>query len=316
MQNNYSYGPIVGFLIFVVIAAVILAVGAAGTYGPEQQAVSNRINAEVEYLRGKYAQELASSQAQLDAAIANAPALAQLELTRKADELAQQRQDFELNSVIKQTGTIGFLVLVAAAVVAVAVYAATRESGSRTTNHAPAGTAIRRSPGQRAASRPEGPLAGSKPPGLQPHPATTAPAAPAPSHNGQNDPRWQAYRQLIEQNHAATALAEHRLMALEHQLMPPTQQLTDTQPAMGQAIREIQSSLAAITTQINELQTTLRQLEARIPPSHAQAGPNNGQNEHIFDGREVSRTNGYDRNTGTQFKEVPDTNTQIWRRAA
>lgn len=316
MQNNYSFSPIIGFLVFVVLGSVILAVGAAGTYGPEQQAMANRMNAEVDYLRGKYAQELAASQAEIDAAIANAPVVAQLELDRQAAELAQQRQDFKLNANIKEAIPFGILALTTAAAVIAAAYAATRATGSITASHTPAGSTAGHHQPQRSTNPPRRTLESSNRTGLRPRPARSRPTVQPPSANGQGDPRWREYRQLIEQNHAATDLITQRMAAVENRLLTLEQQLTDTKGAVQQGIGEIRTSQAALVKQLTDLPTVLQRHQNTVHTNTAAPAQNNGQAWHAPDGRESDPSTGNHNGTGNVNKEANNPNTLLWRKAA
>ncbi|QLQ05493.1 MAG: hypothetical protein HZY76_04920 [Anaerolineae bacterium] len=104
MQTNHHYGAVIGFLIFIILGAVILGVFVSGAFDPEKQAIINLKNAETDYIRARHAQELAISQAETDAAIANAPAMAGFVRKQKALEIEQQKQDFALTSSIKKWG--------------------------------------------------------------------------------------------------------------------------------------------------------------------------------------------------------------------
>ncbi len=312
MQNNYSFGPIVGFLIFVVLGTAILTVGAAGTYGPQQQAVANRINAEVEYLRGKYAQELAASQAEINAAIANAPALAQLELDRQAQELAQQKRDFELNSGIKESIPYGILALTVAAAVIAAAYAASRTTGSIAVGHVPAESAS----GEHQARQPANPhrtLEASTPSGLRSRPATARPAEQPPSANGHTASRMRAYRQILERDHATTEQLGQQMTTQQNQICALSELIISVQRAVEQIATTMQARDDLLVTQIEDIQAALHQIDA-VRTSEPKLIQNNGQ-EHAIDIREISRSSAS--HNGTHLtKEAPGQHPSTWRKAA
>ena len=279
MQTNHHYGAVIGFLIFIILGAVILGVFVSGAFDPEKQAIINLKNAETDYIRARHAQELAVSQAETDAAIANAPAMAELVRKQKALEIEQQKQDFALTSSIKKVGTVGFLVLVAAALIGATGYTATRT----TTDDPPVQRTSDALPGQTSPRQPPQPAVPARP--------NVQPAAA----NGHHDLRGSAYRQMIEENHAQTT-------RLAQQMATLAQQVGDTQATVQQILGSMQAQQAAIDQGVADLQTALHQHDVELRTLEARLAQHNGQGRHAIDVRETGGATG--RHNGPHSREI------------
>lgn len=265
MQTNYNYGAFVGFLIIVLVGAVILGAFLFGAFDPEKQSAANRENAEVEYLKGKYAQELAASQAELDATIANAPAMAQLALVQKQQELQQQQAEFEMASDTRKIGMLGFLLLTAAGLIGAIGYVASRPSAIRQT-------------GQRTASPSPDRTSPSRP---SPRPLAARPSQQPAASNGHADLHRAADRPVIEEE--TTRLAR--------QMTALGQQMTDIQAAVASLISQ-QVDQATLARDLADVQTVLRQHSAELRALEANQAQHNGQGWHAIDVRETNGSNG------------------------
>lgn len=279
MQTNYNYGAIVGFMIIVLVGAVILGAFLFGAFDPEKQSAANRENAEVEYLKGKYAQELAASQAELDANIANAPAMAQLAIMQKQQELQQQQAEFELASDIRKVGMLGFLLVAAAGLIVAIGYVASRTVTVRQTRH---GTASP-SPEQSSSSRPPQ------------QPPAGRPTAQPVTNNGHDDLRKSAYWQMWEANNALTTQVAGQVAVLG-------QKLTDLQAAV-EGLKSIQVDQAMLTKDMADMKAVLQQHGAELHALEANVTQHNGQ-WHAIDVRETPETSGSRNGTYIHTKEV------------
>ncbi len=131
MQTNNNYGAWVGLGIIILVGAIVLGAFGAGAFDPERQAAANRTNAETALFQEQALQEIAANKAEIQARIENAPALAQLDLIQKQQEIRQQQKDFELTSAIKKAGTVALLALAAAGLIGAIGYTTTRVMARR-----------------------------------------------------------------------------------------------------------------------------------------------------------------------------------------
>ncbi len=289
MQTTNNYGAFVGFLIIVLVGAVILGAFLFGAFDPEKQSAANRENAEVDYLKGKYAQELAASQAELDATIANAPAMAQLALMQKQQELQQQQAEFELASDTRKIGMLGFLLLTAAGLIGAIGYVASRPGAVR-------------QPGQRTASPSPDRASPAQP---QPRPLAARPRQQPAASNGHANLHGAADRQMIDEE----------TTQLTRQVTALGQQLTDLQAAVA-SLNSLPVDQATLATDLADVQTVLRQHSAELRTLEANQAQHNGQGWHAIDVRETNGSNGSHNGTYIHPKEVVGPQSTGWRKAA
>lgn len=300
MQTNNNYGAWVGLGIIILVGAIVLGAFGAGAFDPERQAAANRTNAETALFQEQALQEIAANKAEIQARIENAPALAQLDLVQKQQEIRQQQKDFELTSAIKKAGTVALLALAAAGLIGAIGYTTTRVM------------ARREAPQRRTSPSPKQ----ANPAGPPQYAAAAQPPVQPSATNGHGDPRWREYRQMLEQNYTASTLTAQRITDVEDQIMALRQQQASSQAAMQQAVSEIKATQVAASQEIAHMQTTLRQLEEAVRASNATLARNNGQSWHADDSREPGKAAGGHNGTGYHNKDVIDPNNQLWRKAA
>lgn len=285
MQTNHNYGAIVGLALIVLVGAILLGSFVAGAFDPEKQAAANRVNAEVEYLKGKYAQELAASQAEMEATIANAPAMAQLAVTQKQHEI-------QLASDIRKVGMICLLLVAAAGLIVAIAHLASK-------------TAAARQPSQRTASPSQPP---QRPMAVGPRPQST-------TTNGQADPRRATRATVIESEHATITLLARRVANTENQIAALGQQLTDIQATL-QGLTALPATQARLVKTLDDIQTDLEQLESQIRTLDATRTQHNGQGWHAIDVRETYGPYGSPNGTYIHPKEVIGPQSTSRRKAA
>lgn len=250
MQTNNNFGAVVGFLLFIVIGVAVLTMIASGTLSPESYSKANRMDAETTIYLEEAKQQLAIKAAEMQARIDNAPVLAQLEATRLANSIDQQNRDAELNTGIKTIMAVGFLGLVAAAIIAAVGYTATRnvtvQPPQRTPRSAPP------LPAQRPST------------GSQQRPAVS-PVPQAMATHRQGDPRWQEYRQTIAQVHSEIETTAARVTSIETQIDALSQHIAALQQTVQQVLEETRQFHAGLTVRRTKPTDTLRGGNGRDP---------------------------------------------------